>query len=42
MANSDKPAGDPAGKKLARQKALWLREAGLVGRCLEVLLRGLI
>lgn len=39
MAHQDKPAGDPAGKKLARQKALWLREAGLVGRALEVLLK---
>jgi len=39
MANYDKSAGDPAGKKLARQKALWLREAGLVGRALEVLLK---
>lgn len=36
---TDKPKGDPKGIKLARQKYLWLREASLVGRSLEVLLK---
>jgi hypothetical protein len=39
MANHEKFGADPSGKKLARQRAGWLQEAGLVGRCLEVLLR---
>jgi hypothetical protein len=39
MANYNRAKGDPSGKKLARQKASWLAEAGLVGRCLEVLLK---
>jgi len=39
MADPFKPAGDPEGKKIAKQKAAWLREASLLGRCLEVLLK---
>src|SRR3989442_15425474 len=39
MANQQKPAGDPEGKRLGKHRSRLLREAGLVARQLEVLLK---
>lgn len=39
MSDSLKPPGDPKGRRLARQRALLLAEAGTVARTLEVLLK---
>jgi len=39
MSDATKPPGDPTGRRLARQRALLLAEAGTVARTLEVLLK---
>jgi len=39
MANQDNPIGDPKGKRLGKHRAHLLREAGLIARSLEVLLK---